>query len=626
MESWLRLMSETSFPVNDLLRRRLQTGLVIVSLTLSVASTMFLFLLGDKLGVGILSSTQNKLTFGFWTTFWRFILFSELLIFIIGIVIVSFMAFIMMSQRVKDIGLMRASGCPNNLIFGYFMTELLIVTAASCFLGLIFGILAYFAASRFFQGLGGQVSLDSVNLWLVVLVFAAFFLLSVIFGAKPVLDSTKVKPAEAISPTHHLGLNKEPGFKSVSKSGFVTRIALRSLFRRTAATIRVVVCLTAVFVLVTVGVAGATIANQTTGAWVENAVGRDIVLIGHADMCEQYRLLLSKFYESHETSNFNYTDSKYLISNSLLSSLDTAPEVVGVDARLVLESHVREIPGLVLDPDTHYAVSVGDSRAGDSLIVGIDPEKALSEWFVNGQSLKKSKAVAAMIGDSIAQKMFSAPLNQSIMFGDSSFDVEGVCLDPINNGYVTYVNIGDLEEIVDFNGSNIVLLKVDSTNRTQSLDQVKAIVHAENAEFAVVELNETLNNCTVFLGSLWSSVGTLPLFALFSAFLCLVGYVMLVTSEQRQEFGILRAVGAKPKTIVKIVSVQTFTVLFSSFAAGISLGIMITLLILIPEPLVTSVMLLQIAGWLLATLITIFVLSLYPAIKFAKQPILELMA
>jgi ABC-type antimicrobial peptide transport system permease subunit len=167
---------------------------------------------------------------------------------------------------------------------------------------------------------------------------------------------------------------------------------------------------------------------------------------------------------------------------------------------------------------------------------------------------------------------------------------------------------------------------VDSTNRTQSLDQVKAIVHAENAEFAVIELNETLNNCTVFLGSLWSSVGFLPLFALFSAFLCLVGYVMLVTSEQRQEFGILRAVGAKPKTIVEIVSVQTFTVLFSSFAAGVSLGIMITLLILIPEPLVTSVMLLQIAGWLVATLITIFVLSLYPAIKFAKQPILELMA
>ena len=43
-------MSETAFPVNDLLRRRLQTGLTVVSLTVSVASTLFLLLFAVKSG------------------------------------------------------------------------------------------------------------------------------------------------------------------------------------------------------------------------------------------------------------------------------------------------------------------------------------------------------------------------------------------------------------------------------------------------------------------------------------------------------------------------------------------------------------------------------------------------
>jgi len=117
-----------------------------------------------------------------------------------------------------------------------------------------------------------------------------------------------------------------------------------------------------------------------------------------------------------------------------------------------------------------------------------------------------------------------------------------------------------------------------------------------------------------------------PLISLLAASLCLIGYVMLTINEQRQEFGVLRALGAKPKTVVKIVSGQSLVVLLSSCGAGISFGIIITLLILVPEPVVTSYTVFEIAGWLLAALAAIFVLSLYPAVRFAKKTILEIMA
>ena len=64
--------------------------------------------------------------------------------------------------------------------------------------------------------------------------------------------------------------------------------------------------------------------------------------------------------------------------------------------------------------------------------------------------------------------------------------------------------------------------------------------------------------------------------------------MMLAVDEQHQEFAVLRAVGAKPKIVIFILAIQSIIVLLSSFGVGISLGTIITLLILMKQPLVTS--------------------------------------
>src|SRR5664279_4810059 len=107
----------------------------------------------------------------------------------------------------------------------------------------------------------------------------------------------------------------------------------------------------------------------------------------------------------------------------------------------------------------------------------------------------------------------------------------------------------------------------------------------------------------------------LPLFTLVSAAFCLVGYMMLAIDEHHQEFTILRAVGAKPRIIMNISAIQSLIVLISSFATGISLGIIAAWLILMTNPLVTGITILEITGWLLAALLGMFLLSLYPAYR-----------
>lgn len=618
-------MSETSFPINDLLRRKLQTGLTIGSLTLCVALTVYLLLFGENIGFEISQAAEGTLTAGLLMVFSQFIFFVALLIAVTGAVIASFMIFVMMSQRTKDIGLMRASGCPNDLVFGYFMTQLLIITSVSCFLGVIFGTLANYASIGLFNFLGFQILQKPINFWLVLFVFVLFFVLTIIFGVKPILDVTKVEPAKAISPTYYFGLSKEPGFKVISKSSFTFKIALRSLFRRKSATIRIVLCLATIFTLITVAIAGGIIADQTTRSWVEKAIGRDIILIAHQDMCSQYGSLLSRFHEAGESSQFNYTEEEYLVSENLLDQLNAMSDV-HVDARLVVEAHVKEVPGVIINPETATTSSVGDKREGESLIVGVEPENVLSEWFIEGDFLETNKEWEVMIGDSLAQKMFSKPLNQSILFYGRIFDVAGVCLDPINNGNVTYTSLEVLQNAMGVSRPNVVMVRVDSANRAQITGQIRTIVEDANAKFRVCKLNEVLDENLSFLGHIWSTIMFLPLFSLIAASLCLIGYVVLAIAEQRRELGVLRALGIKPKTVTKIVSEQSFIILLSSFAAGVPIGIILTLLILVPEPIITSYTVLEIAGWLLISLLVVFVSSLYPTIKFARKPILEIMS
>jgi len=231
-----------------------------------------------------------------------------------------------------------------------------------------------------------------------------------------------------------------------------------------------------------------------------------------------------------------------------------------------------------------------------------------------------------MIGDSLAQKMFSAPLLQNLSYSGQTLKVVGVCLDPINNGNVTYIPLRTLRSIAGINKPNILLVRIDpSADRLQVLNAIKSKIKASSPDFELSELNQELDKAVGFLANIWSMVMLIPSSVSAAASLCLIGYVVLSVDEQRQEFGILRAIGTKPNTIVKIVSTQNFLVLLSSYAVGLCLGIIVTLLILIPEPLVTDYTIMEIAGWLVAVFVLIFVVALFPVLRFAKKPILEMM-
>ncbi len=204
--------------------------------------------------------------------------------------------------------------------------------------------------------------------------------------------------------------------------------------------------------------------------------------------------------------------------------------------------------------------------------------------------------------------------------------IVGVCIDPISNGRVIYVPLKKLQNMTGLS-ANIALVAVNpSVDRATVMDQLTQILIESDSRLIVFDIDTIVEKNVNFLGSTWSNIMLLPMFTLSSATLCLVAYVMIAIDEQRQEFGFLRAMGAKPKTITSIVAIQSVVVLFSSVGFGLSLGTIATLMILMRQPLVTSLTIAEIAAWLFAALATMFFLSLVPALKLARTPLLRLMA
>ena len=623
-------MSTAAFPINDLLRRKLQTTLIIATLTLSVASTLFLLLYSSRLGFNLTSAT-GTLTAGLTTTLTQFLLFIGILIFAVGAVLTSFIAFLMMAQRTRDFGLIKAAGCPNNLVAGYFLTELLITTFAGCIFGVILGFLMdYVAANIVFS------AYQLPNLWFAPLVFVVFFVLSLIFGALPLLKASRMSPVKALSPVNYYSLTAENKHKPLSRHGITWKISTRSLIRRQSASLRIILLLSVVFILLTVSVAGGIIASATSISWVQQTTNKNTVAIATNGMGNQYELLLSKFSGASATGVFNYSDSSLAIPESVIEQLSALPSVNVVDSRLVLNEEVHEIDNFTIDPDTMVTSTVGGNREGNSIIIGVNPDNLSGTWNVEGRLLNANDDFEAVIGDSISQSMYmpdpskqitsANPLVEGIAFQNNTFNIVGVCIDPINNGLVTYVPIETLENITGLSNPNLLLVTLNSSaDQPVAIAQIKTLVQSIDPNLNVFPLNSVVEKNTSFLASTWQTIMLLPLFILASAALCLVGFMMLAVDEQHQEFAVLRAVGAKPRIVIFVLAIQSIIVLISSFAVGISLGTIITLLILTPQPVVTSFTILEITGWLLAALAGMFLLSLYPAFRLARASILKIM-
>lgn len=595
-------------------------------LTVSTATTVFLVAFGESLGFSVTLLAGGGFTTGFSYVFSGFILVVSFLGFLAGVSVTSFLVSTAMAERVRDVGVMKATGSTAETAFSYFLTELSIVVFTSCTVGTLLGVLAQKACVSLLNLLGFQVSQKPLNLWVLLIIFVAFALASHVLGVRPIKRATKVKTAEALSPIFSLEKTPQPLRTTPSRLGLTFKIAYRSLLRRRSATLRAIACLSVVLTLTTVATVGGAVANQTTQSYAERAIGRNVILIGHPDLTEQYASFLARaFEEAEETKPIDLLDPKYLINESLISELNSLLGDGRVDPRLVLATTVHEVPGIIIDPEEPGGyIIIGDERSHEALVLGVDPGRVVNDWLTLGRFLNETDEYTAVIGDSLATENFQNPQKQNVKILGEDFEIAGVCLDPLNKGYVAYVPLETLSILVNRTGYNLLFLRIDPSERLEAVADIEGVLSGTGLEF--LELNGVLDKQLDFLNSLWSMVMFLPLLSLVTAVLCLLSYTMLSVTGEQRELGIMRALGAKPRTILKIVLTETGLLVLVSGAIGITAGTLITWLFLIPEPVIPPLSLALTFGWLLLALVVISLTSLYPAVRVAKQPVAKIVS
>jgi ABC-type antimicrobial peptide transport system permease subunit len=574
-------------------------------------------------GFQFLIVSSGKMTAGLTYVLSTFIVICVVLGLIIGLVVTGCIVSFMLSERKKDIGVMKGIGCVTNIAFTYLMTEILIIVVVSCIVGVFLGAGSYLISIEVLRSLGYNVNFKPIDIPIVVLIFIAVLIVAYIAGNIPLIRAIKVKTVDALSGIQDIqteAKNQETGTPSLLGSSF--KIAYRHLERNKP--VLIIACIVICFLLISTSLIGGFVASDTTKSYIENAIGSNVIMVANPEVCDQYVNLLTSSSGGQPNKTFNYLNPNYNLTQNFIQQINTVSGVIKVDLRLVCNATVLEEPGIIIEDMNYFYI--GDHRKADAIVVGVEPGNVVNKWFISGRMLNDNDSYAAILGDSISWSSFDQPLKQGLKFQgipSQNFNVIGVCVDPLNNGYVVYVPIRTLSNILNQNFRNAALIEIDKGKPQETVANIKE--KAEENGLSIRDLNAVIQRNSIFVDNLWSAILPLPLLSLASTILCLISYMMLSISTRHREFGVIRALGAKSTQVFKIVLSEIFIIAGTGGAIGTAGGLLISFTILIPNPVINWIVLGKALLCLILAVLAICLLSLYPVRKVTRVSVAEVL-
>src|SRR5881296_622215 len=121
MEVWEALIGPLGFATKSLQRRGFHSYLAFLGLTLTIAATTLLLLLGQDLATRLGVDSSMRSTFGISWLIFAYLVLALGLIGIVGLLSTSYLVSSMINQRMRDIGVIKAAGAlPSRLVGGLF--------------------------------------------------------------------------------------------------------------------------------------------------------------------------------------------------------------------------------------------------------------------------------------------------------------------------------------------------------------------------------------------------------------------------------------------------------------------------------------------------------------------------
>jgi putative ABC transport system permease protein len=117
---------------------------------------------------------------------------------IVGGVGVMNIMYVIVTERISEIGLKKALGARNNDILYEFLTEAILLTVIGGFFGIIGGSFLAFVVSRVAENFGLTWKFI-VPLWGIILSFSVSMIIGIVFGVFPARNAARLNPIEALN-------------------------------------------------------------------------------------------------------------------------------------------------------------------------------------------------------------------------------------------------------------------------------------------------------------------------------------------------------------------------------------------------------------------------------------------
>ena len=306
------------FASRDLKRRPFRTTLTLISLTSVVTATTFVFLFGNVLLDVSSFAVASALSSSFGTFFSTFVWTILLLVFVLGIVVVSSTISLEMVTRRRDIGLMKSIGTLLDTIFDFFMAQSVIILLASIILGLAIGTILYMAGMVWLSA--AVPSLQFANTFPVIqMAFLAIILViaGYLSAQKPIYDTVQESPSVALNPDVGTKV-RVSGF--LDSFGLSFRIATKGTGRRLRGTRRTVLSLFLSFTIASLVWIGGGVVQTTSSAYVIRSMGTNVIAIGNPALLDSYYDAYS-LYGTPLNDSFNFLDGADMIPLQLVTDL-----------------------------------------------------------------------------------------------------------------------------------------------------------------------------------------------------------------------------------------------------------------------------------------------------------------
>ncbi len=623
------------FAIKDISRKKDVSYPYLFTLILIISATEFLIYFSSSIGLNLFIQYSFINTYFFsggisiiYTNFNNLIIILMMILAFIVVIIVSCTLII---SKKRDIAIMRALGSLPHKLYGFYLTEIYVIFIIAFFIGIIIGIL-FFSIFAYILVLNDFTLTFQLDFFYTPILFASCmagifiipgYLLRKIGNQKIVKNFSKDIP-------HNYSASESLKYipKWLSSIGLNFKISVINTIRKKGEFKRYIIVFSIIsLILFTLGL-GTIVLSNSSYNWLKKSQTENLIVIGHQDVVYNYSLMYEMFHNPDLLMNndINFLQQNYLFNITSLDGLNSISEIQDKEFRLIDFIEAQELPGTHITPDGGY-ISVGQNRKDILPVIGVNHSKILQNFEIEGEFITKggTSSYYAVIGDGLAYNFFEFSFDQAIFFDelDYAFDISGVIIDSLYSGYATYIDINKFQETMNLtsNQVNLAFIQVKPGTINEIQNELQTIINNSlGQEFSFLQLDPIFEKNLNFVLKLGFYPSILIVIMSLVAILALYNYQKGGIMEKVKDFLIMRAIGAKSKTMRRVLFLEAIFVIIPSLVLSLGVGMILNSIFIFERVYLPNILVpFLFIGILLLAYCLFNLLALYPIMKKLRQ-------